>query len=185
MAGAEAAGLEHLAQRFGEQCVDKAAEHCPAAASDETAVDSPAIAGKPLLVMGDYELLAEIGHGGMGAVYRARQRSLNRIVAVKVMLGGQFASRAAMARFRAEAETAAQLQHPNIVAIHDVGEHDGLPFFSMDYVEGQDLAELTRRQPLSAQTAAGYVQAIAEATHYAHQQGVLHRDLKPSNVILD
>ena len=134
---------------------------------------------------GDYELLEEIAHGGMGVVYRARQISLNRIVAVKMLLFGQFAGKAAFDRFRAEAETAARLQHPNIVAIHEIGETDGQPYFSMDYVAGRNLADLVRDRPLPARQAAGYVRKIAQAVHYAHTQGVLHRDLKPANVLID
>ncbi len=134
---------------------------------------------------GDYELLEEIAHGGMGVVYRARQISLNRIVAVKMLLFGQFAAKSAFDRFRAEAETVAQLQHPNIVAIHGIGETDGQPYFSMDYVAGRNLADLVRDHPLLTQQAAGYVRKIALAVHYAHTQGVLHRDLKPANVLID
>lgn len=136
-------------------------------------------------VFGDYELLAELGHGGMGVVYKARQRSLHRVVALKMLLGGQFAGKVALGRFRAEAELAAQLQHPNIVAIHEIGEQDGLPYFTMDFVSGRSLVDLVRDQPLPARSAAGYVQTIARAIHYAHQQGVLHRDLKPSNILID
>ena len=121
----------------------------------------------------------------MGVVYRARQISLNRIVAVKVLLFGRFASDTFVKRFRAEAEAAASLRHPNIVAIHDVGEHEGQHYFSMDFIEGQSLAELTRGGPLPARTAAGHLGKIASAIHYAHQQGVIHRDLKPSNVLID
>lgn len=134
---------------------------------------------------GDYELIEEIARGGMGVIYKARQVKLNRMVAVKMILGGQHAGVAELARFRAEAETAARLHHPNIVAIHEVGENEGQPFFSMDFVEGQNLAQLTGNTPLPARRAAEYLRIIAEAVHYAHQQGVLHRDLKPSNVLVD
>lgn len=134
---------------------------------------------------GDYELLEEIARGGMGVIYRAQQVKLNRTVAVKMILAGQHAGVSELARFRAEAQTAAQLQHPNIVAIHEVGERDGLPFFSMDYVAGQNLAQLVGNTPLPAKRAAIYLQKIAAAVQYAHQRGVLHRDLKPSNVLID
>src|SRR5205807_10364811 len=123
--------------------------------------------------------------GGMGVVYKARQMSLDRIVAVKMILSGQFASAAEMQRFRAEARATAALQHPGIVAIHEVGEHDGLLFFSMDFVEGRDLAQLVREGPWSAARAAQCLSGIAEAIQYAHEHGVLHRDLKPSNVLVD
>jgi len=134
---------------------------------------------------GDYELLEEIARGGMGVVYRARQTSLERIVALKMILAGQFASKQIIQRFRGEVTAAALLQHPNIVAIHDVGIHDGQHYFSMDYVEGQNLSQLVGTRPLSPAKAARYVKLIAEAIHYAHQQGILHRDLKPSNVLVD
>ncbi|MBI2925058.1 MAG: protein kinase [Verrucomicrobia bacterium] len=134
---------------------------------------------------GDYELLEEIAHGGMGIVYRARQKSLNRIVAVKMILAGQFAGKQLIQRFRGEVAAAAMLQHPNIVAVHDVGMHEGQHYFSMDYVEGQNLSQFVGNRPLPAQKTARYVKLIAEAIHYAHQQGILHRDLKPSNVLID
>ncbi|HWN95163.1 MAG TPA: serine/threonine-protein kinase, partial [Methylomirabilota bacterium] len=139
----------------------------------------------PLRSFGDYELIEEIARGGMGVVYKARQAGLNRIVAVKMILSGQFASTAETQRFRAEARSAAALQHPGIVAIHEVGEHDGLVYFSMDFVEGHNLAQLIRDGPWSAARAAQCVRDIAAAIHYAHEHGVLHRDLKPSNVLID
>jgi len=141
--------------------------------------------GSPLLNFGDYELLEEIARGGMGVVYKARQISLNRLVAVKMILAGKLANSAELQRFQAEAETAARLQHPNIVAMHEIGEREGQPFFSMDYVEGRSLAELAANLPMPARRAARYVQTIAEAVQYAHSQGVLHRDLKPSNILID
>jgi hypothetical protein len=134
---------------------------------------------------GDYELLEEIARGGMGVVYRARHLKLDRIVAVKMILAGQFATKQIIQRFRGEVTAAALLQHPNIVAIHDVGIHDGQHYFSMDYVEGQNLSQLVGTRPLPSAKAARYVKLIAEAIRYAHQQGILHRDLKPSNVLVD
>lgn len=138
-----------------------------------------------LLRLGDYELLEEIARGGMGVVYRARQLSLNRIVALKVVLHGPFSSPGFVRRFRHEAEAIAALRHPNIVAIYEVGEHKGNHFLSLEFVEGQSLAQLTRDGPLPATRAAKYLKIIAGAVQHAHERGVLHRDLKPSNVLLD
>ena len=134
---------------------------------------------------GDYELLEEVAHGGMGVVFRARQVSLNRVVALKMILAGRLATEREVQRFHAEAAAVAKLRHPNIVAIHEVGIHEGQHYFSMDLVQGRNLASLVREHPLLPATAARYVQAIAEAIHHAHQHGVLHRDLKPSNVLID
>jgi WD40 repeat protein/serine/threonine protein kinase len=155
------------------------------AASDELAPRPSSLSPRHVRYFGDYELLEEIGRGGMGVVYKARQVSLNRFVAVKMLLSGELASREFVQRFRTEASAAALLQHPNIVAIHEVGVHDGQHYFSMDYVEGPSLGKLVAQQPLPARRAASYVKTIAEAIHYAHERGVLHRDLKPTNVLID
>lgn len=153
-----------------------------------TTVDFTPMVGKPrapMSMFGDYEIIEEIARGGMGVVYKACQVSLNRLVAVKMILSGQLASPEDVRRFRAEAEAAAHLRHPNIVAIHEVGERGGQHFFSMEYVAGRSLAQMVREHPLSPEQAARYVKTVAEAIHYAHGQGILHRDLKPSNVLID
>ncbi len=134
---------------------------------------------------GDYEILETIAKGGMGVVYKARQRKLNRIVALKMILAGQFADQGDIDRFYAEAEAAAHLRHPNIVGIHEVGECEGQHYFSMEYIEGKSLGDLVREHPLAPRAAAKFVMTVSEAMHYAHQEGVLHRDLKPSNVLVD
>jgi hypothetical protein len=139
----------------------------------------------PVRYFGDYELLEEIGRGAMGVVYKARQISLDRLVALKMILAGQLASEDDIRRFHQEAQTAARLQHPNIVAIHEVGQQQGQQYFSMDFVEGHSLAELIGDAPLPPDRANRYLRGIAEAIHYAHQRGTLHRDLKPSNVLID
>ncbi len=133
----------------------------------------------------DYELEAEIAHGGVGIVYRARQIRLNRPVALKLLLLGQYSSAGSVERFRREAQAAAALRHPNIVAVYEVGECGGQHFFSMELVEGRSLAEVLRDGPVPATRAAEFVRAVADAIAYAHGQGVLHRDLKPSNVLID
>jgi eukaryotic-like serine/threonine-protein kinase len=142
-------------------------------------------AGTRLEYFGDYELLEEIARGGMGVVWKARQSSLNRTVALKMIRAGALAGPDEVARFLREAEAAANLQHANIVAIHEVGEHGGQHYFSMDFVAGRDLGAIVKDGPLSPQRAARYVKIIAEAIHFAHQRGTLHRDLKPQNVLID
>jgi serine/threonine protein kinase len=148
--------------------------------SRSSAVDAPARASR----FGDYELLAELGRGGMGVVYKARHIRLNRIVALKMVLAGRFADAHELMRFRAEALTAAGLDHPGIVPIHEAGEVDGLPYFSMSYVEGTSLAQQVQQGPLPPSDAARMVRRIASAVAYAHAQGVIHRDLKPANILL-
>ncbi len=138
------------------------------------------------LPFGDYELLEEIGRGGMGIVYRARQVSLDRIVAVKMLRFGPEASKEFVQRFHTEATAAGSLQHPHIVSIHEVGIHQGQQYLVMDFVKGPPLSRLvSHHQPLPARRAAGYLKTLAEAVHYAHEHGILHRDLKPSNVLID
>ncbi|MFO0442461.1 MAG: serine/threonine-protein kinase, partial [bacterium] len=131
------------------------------------------------------ELFEEIGRGGMGVVYRARQRGLDRVVAVKVLLRAQFAGAEERERFHREAQAAARLKHPGIVSIIDVGEDDGVPWFSMEHIAGKSLEQLGREHPMQASDAAKCVQSIAQALQHAHENGVLHRDLKPSNILLD
>ncbi len=145
----------------------------------------PTNAGERVKYFGDYELLEEIARGGMGVVWKARQTSLKREVALKMIRAGALASPDEVARFQREAEAAGNLQHPNIVSIHEVGEHDGQHYFSMDLVNGRDLEALVKDGPLDPQRAARYVKIIAEAIHFAHQRGTLHRDLKPQNVLID
>ena len=134
---------------------------------------------------GDYELLNEIACGGMGLVFRARQVSLNRIVAVKMLKFGAFTRDEFVTRFQAEAASAATLHHPNIVAIYDCGECAGEHFYSMQFIEGKNLAEWIQGQPLEARRAAELILTVAGAVQHAHDRGIFHRDLKPSNILLD
>jgi protein kinase-like protein/PurA-like ssDNA and RNA-binding protein len=128
---------------------------------------------------GDYELLEEIGRDGQGVVYRAHQKSLNRIVALKVIGLVTWTTEVHLKRFRREAEAAASLQHPGIVPIHEVGERDGQCYFSMDFIEGGQLDEVVRREPMPIRQAAELVAKLARTVHYAHEHGILHRDIKP------
>src|SRR5437868_6152207 len=150
---------------------------------DEVNVDP---ASSPMLMeLGDYELLDEVGRGGQGVVFRARQKSLNRTVALKDISLGQWASKAHLKRFRLEAEAAARLEHAGIVPIHEVGERDGSCYFSMKFVEGGQLDEVVRRAPMSIRQAAELIVKVARTVHYAHEHGILHRDIKPGNILLD
>src|SRR5438477_3229943 len=135
--------------------------------------------------LGDYQLLEEIGRGGQGLVYRARQKSLNRIVALKVIGLGRWATKAHIKRFRLEAEAAASLDHPYIVPIHEIGESDGSCYFSMQLIEGRRLDETIRHEPMSTRCAAELIIKLAHTVHYAHNRGILHRDIKPGNILID
>ncbi len=153
--------------------------------SSETKTPSIDLAGTRIRYFGDYELLEEIARGGMGIVYKARQSTLKRIVALKMILAGQFAGEEDVRRFYAEAKAASSLDHPNIVPLFEIGQHNGQHYFSMAFVAGQSLARKIVDGPLPPREAAQMMKKIAEAVAYAHIEGVIHRDLKPANVLLD
>jgi eukaryotic-like serine/threonine-protein kinase len=151
---------------------------------DVNALCGAAVAGLPAR-LGQYELLELLGRGGMGVVYKARQVPLKRVVAVKLALGGPVPGTEAFARFQVESEAIARLQHDNIVRVYECGEHNGRPYFSMDYVEGGSLAQKLSGTPLSEREAASLVQTLARAVQFAHRHQIIHRDLKPANVLID
>jgi serine/threonine protein kinase len=134
---------------------------------------------------GDYKLLEEIGRGGQGVVYRARQKSLNRTVALKVISLGQWSSTPHLKRFRHEAEAAARLEHPQIVPIYEIGEREGSCYFSMQFIEGGQLDQILKRESMSPRRAAELLVKIARTVQFAHEHGILHRDIKPGNILLD
>src|SRR5216117_3468394 len=152
---------------------------------DENDEASEPTIARMLKDFGDYELLEEIGRGGQGVVYRARQKSLNRIVPLKVIGLAHWATEAHVKRFRLEAEAAASLNHPCIVPIHEVGERDGSCYFSMKFIEGGQLDEVVRREAMPIRRAVEFITKVARIVHYAHEHGILHRDIKPGNVLLD
>ena len=151
---------------------------------DFAGVDRPRVR-LPFTEFGDYEILDEIGRGGQGVVYRARQKSLNRLVALKVIALGHWATDTHLKRFRREAEAAASLEHPRIVPIYEIGERDGTCYFSMKLAEGGQLDQLVRQEPMPVRQAAEMIAKVARTVHYAHERGVLHRDIKPGNILID
>ncbi len=156
-----------------------------AAKAGSAKADDPGRASPMLMDFGDYELLEQIGRGGQGVVFRARQKSLNRTVALKIIGLGQWATKAHLKRFRLEAEAAARLEHPGIVPIHEVGERDGSCYFSMKFVEGGQLDAIPKREPMPIRQAVELIAKVARTVHYAHEHGILHRDIKPGNILLD
>ena len=177
--------------------VDPGRSDTPSAVDENGAPNNKksARAAELLGELGDYELLEEVGRGGQGVVFRARQKSLNRIVALKIISLGQWASKVHLKRFRLEAEAAARLEHPGIVPIHEVGERDGSCYFSMKFVEGGQLDAVARsatadsscgeREPMPIRRAVELIVKVARTVHYAHEHGILHRDIKPGNILLD
>jgi|GEM_PF-819410 len=143
--------------------------------------------GKPArgITVGDYQVVGELGRGGMGVVYKARHRKLNRLVALKMILAGKHSGNEALSRFIAEAQAVAKLQHPGIVQIFDIGEHQGLPYFSLEFVDGTDLQKDLNNLPRDPKRAAEMVEHLCHAMQYAHEHKILHRDLKPANILLD
>jgi serine/threonine-protein kinase len=158
-----------------------------AATLDLGASAQPPVGLEPARVryFGDYEIESELARGGIGVVFRARQISLNRSAALKMILAGQLANETDVKRFYTEAEAAANLDHPDIVPIFEVGRHEGQHYFSMGYVEGQSLSQRLAEGPLPPREAAKLMIKVAEAIEYAHSRGVIHRDLKPGNILLD
>jgi len=165
----------------GDDCSPAKSVEAKEATQSKTAARAAKILGE----LGDYELLEEVGRGGQGVVFRARQKSLNRIVALKVIGLGQWATQAHLKRFRTEAEAAASLDHPCIVPIYEVGERDGQCYFSMKFIEGGQLDEVVKHTPTSIRQAVELIAKVARTVSYAHEHGILHRDIKPGNILID
>jgi serine/threonine protein kinase/Tfp pilus assembly protein PilF len=153
--------------------------------SAESSRKAPSLEAMPAgLTIAGYDVLGELGRGGMGVVYKARQRSLNRLVALKMILSGAHAGAAERARFRSEAEVLARLQHPHIVQIYEIGDHEGRPFLALEFIEGRSLTQCLKSAPQNARSSAQLVEILARAMQAAHERGIIHRDLKPANILL-
>jgi formylglycine-generating enzyme required for sulfatase activity/predicted Ser/Thr protein kinase len=177
----------HCGNPFQAQAVTLALRESGSADTDSDATSISGGVADPPRSFGDYDLYEEVGRGGMGVVYRARQRSANRVVALKVIRADHLPSQDAdvMVRFRFEAQVAARLDHENLVTVYDVGQVEGRPFYSMKYIEGRSLHDLLREGPIENRRAALYLESVARGLHEAHQHGILHRDLKPHNVLIE
>jgi hypothetical protein len=191
----EASGTKEPDPQAGRDPLSAATTVLPKATATEedprVTREAPAVLGSPCPAVSPewpsvagYEILGVLGRGGMGVVYQARQIRLKRLVALKMILAGAHAGAEELARFRTEAEAVARLQHPNIVQIYEVGEQDGRPYFSLEFVDGGSLAQKLQGAPLPARQAAELVETLARAMHAAHQRGIVHRDLKPANILL-
>ncbi len=176
--------LPQVRERWRQVCRARAELDAMFPAEPGTSVPASAPEDSPLPVIPGYEVEAVLGVGGMGVVFRARHLRLNRVVALKMALAGAYAGRQERERFQREAEAVAVLRHPNVVQIHDVGDSDGRPYFTMEYVEGGSLAQKLAGTPQPARQAAALLATLAAAVHAAHQVGIVHRDLKPANVLL-
>jgi serine/threonine protein kinase len=166
---------------------DLTASQPPASAGGtlaQTTPSSAALASAAVVQIAGYEILGELGRGGMGVVYKARQPGLNRIVALKMILSGAYAAPEELQRFKAEAQAVARLHHPHIVQVHEVGEHEGKPYFSLEFCGGGSLDRNLAAAPLPPKEAAALAEKLARAMQAVHEKGVVHRDLKPANVLL-
>ena len=162
------------------------ADRPPDSLSDPTEVSLVVPGVKPVksLTVPGFEIIRELGRGGMGVVYLARQVRLNRVVALKMVLSGEHASAADLLRFVAEGEAAAAVSHPNVAQVFESGQHDGRPYFALEYCPGGSLAQLLNGTPLPARDAAAVIEQVARGVQAAHDRGIVHRDLKPANVLL-
>jgi hypothetical protein len=170
--------------RAGVETVDEVAAEFRLPSPEATTPEAPGSGTAACPVLPGYEVLGMLGRGGMGVVYKARHLALDRVVALKLVRAGDDASAQERLRFRREVEAAARLQHPHIVQVFEVGEHEGFPYCALEFIDGGSLAEKLRGGPLPPAEAAGLVRALAEAVHLAHSRNVVHRDLKPANVLL-
>ena len=157
----------------------------PANSKDPTTTGEKNLDGSNPKLIGNYLILEEIDRGGMGIVYRALDQDLQRVVAVKMIRSGRLASESYVQRFKAEARAAAKLDHPGIVSVHEVGTHEGQPYFSMAFIEGQNLAGYLKENELTVEESCLLIKEIAEAIDHAHENGLVHRDLKPANILMD